>query len=63
MNRKLEIIKAGAGAGKTTHLINSLMDCILQHYRQHKKFPRVAVSTFTRKATCELKERVIIKAL
>ncbi len=60
---KTEIIKAGAGAGKTTTLINTLIKCILDYQMENKTFPRVAVSTFTRKATRELKERMIVKAI
>ena len=60
---RLEIIRASAGAGKTTSLINTLITCVLHHHKEKKIFPRVAVSTFTRKATRELKERMIIKAL
>ena len=60
---KLELIKAGAGAGKTTTLINKLITCISLYHKEKHIFPRVAVSTFTRKATRELKERMIIKAL
>ena len=60
---KLEIIRAGAGAGKTTNLIDNMINCILHYHEEKKIFPRVAVSTFTRKATREIKERMIIKAL
>ena len=63
MSEKLTIIKAGAGAGKTTYLIKTLITQVLEYYKQNNKFPRVAVSTFTRKATRELKERMIVKAL
>ncbi len=60
---KQELIKAGAGTGKTTALINTLMACVMNYHKEYKRFPRVAVSTFTRKATRELKERMIIKAI
>ena len=56
------LITAGAGAGKTTVLINTLMD-VLQSHLEKQIIPRVAVSTFTRKATREIKERMIVKAL
>ena len=62
-NLKVELIKAGAGTGKTTTLIDTLIKYILHYYAEKRVFPRVAVSTFTRKATRELKERMIIKAL
>ena len=55
----IELIKAGAGAGKTTALITSLMECI----KGNTPFPRVAVSTFTRSSARELKERIIVRAL
>ena len=55
----IELIKAGAGAGKTTALITALMECI----KGKSPFPRVAVSTFTRSSARELKERIIVKAL
>ncbi len=60
---KLTLIRAGAGAGKTTALIDNVINCILSYHAEKKIFPRVAVSTFTRKATREIKERMLIKAL
>ena len=63
MDIKMKIITAGAGAGKTTTLINTLIKCILDYHEEKKVFPRIAVSTFTRKATRELKERMIVKAI
>ncbi|MDE0119938.1 MAG: UvrD-helicase domain-containing protein [Bdellovibrionales bacterium] len=59
----MNIIKAGAGAGKTTTLIKILIKHIRDYYVEKQTFPRVAVSTFTRKATRELKERMIVKAI
>ena len=58
-----KLIKAGAGAGKTTALIHTLIESVSQYHKEKNIFPRVAVSTFTRKATRELKERMIIKAI
>ena len=60
---KQELIKASAGAGKTTALINTLMSFISDYYKEKKVFPRVVVSTFTRKATRELKERMLVEAI
>ena len=60
---ELTLIRAGAGAGKTTALIDNMIDCILSYHAEKKIFPRVAVSTFTRKATREIKERMLIKAI
>ena len=59
----MQIIKASAGAGKTTTLINTLIKNIRNYYVKKQRFPIVAVSTFTRKATRELKERMIVKAI
>ena len=61
LNRK--IVRAGAGAGKTTGLVNQIVDV----YRlfisgPEKRPPRVILTTFTRKATQELRERLIKKA-
>ncbi len=61
--KNLEVIKATAGAGKTTTLITAVKDQILNFYNQHKVFPKIVVSTFTRKATAELKERLMIQAI
>ena len=58
-----ELVEAGAGAGKTTALIEKLIFCISSYYKKHNRFPRVVVSTFTRKATRELKERILVKAI
>ena len=60
---KHQLIRATAGAGKTTTLIQAVLDSINHYFKKHGVFPRVAVSTFTRKATRELKERLIIKAM
>ena len=60
---KQELITASAGAGKTTALINTLMSFISDYYKEKKVFPRIVVSTFTRKATRELKERMLVEAI
>lgn len=58
-----KFIKAGAGAGKTTTLIKTFFDFV-EHYRsKHNKLPRVIITTFTRKATQEVKERLLEKAI
>lgn len=59
---KQELTRASAGAGKTTALINTLMSFISDYYKENKMFPRIVVSTFTRKATRELKERILVEA-
>lgn len=55
-------IRAGAGAGKTTAMVNYILQILGDAKRAGKPWPRLAVTTFTRKATQELKERVVLKA-
>lgn len=56
-------IRAGAGAGKTTELISTFLDFV-REFRQHRgRMPRVVMTTFTRKATQEVKERLLVSAL
>ena len=62
-NSSLEVIRAGAGSGKTTALITKLINSIDSYYSLNKKFPRIAVSTFTRKAAGEIKERLLLRAM
>lgn len=57
-----EIIRAGAGAGKTTTLIDKILGFAEAYYDQYEQFPKVAVTTFTRKATQEIRERLMKKA-
>ena len=57
-----QTVEAGAGAGKTRLLIDEIFKSSLEHFNQHKKFPRVMITTFTRKAAGEVKERLIKKA-
>jgi ATP-dependent helicase/nuclease subunit A len=61
--KKNEILKAGAGAGKTTTLTATFLKFASDFEKQWGKFPRIVVTTFTRKATQELKERLLAKAL
>ena len=60
---KHHIIRAGAGAGKTSALIQAVTDSVTHYFEEHQTFPSVVISTFTRKATRELKERLILKAM
>ncbi|UYL08808.1 UvrD-helicase domain-containing protein [Bdellovibrio sp. SKB1291214] len=60
---KNTILRAGAGAGKTTTLTRLFLDFASDFQKAHGKFPRIVVTTFTRKATQELKERLSAKAL
>lgn len=57
-----EVVRAGAGAGKTTALTARVIDGARSFYREHGRYPRVIVTTFTRKATQELRERLMVKA-
>lgn len=57
------LLKAGAGAGKTTTLVQVFLDFTKKFNEKNKKNPRIVVTTFTRKATQELKERLLKKAL
>lgn len=56
-------IRAGAGAGKTTRLISTFMDFVDRYKTEHQKYPRIVITTFTRKATQEVRERLLLKAL
>ncbi|HWU43859.1 MAG TPA: UvrD-helicase domain-containing protein, partial [Bdellovibrio sp.] len=60
---KNTILRAGAGAGKTTTLTQTFLQFASEFKTHHGKFPRIVVTTFTRKATQELKERLLKKAL
>ena len=56
------LIRAGAGAGKTTELINRILGQILYFQTNLNRDPRLVVTTFTRKATQEIRERLLSKA-
>ncbi|MBC7420482.1 MAG: UvrD-helicase domain-containing protein [Bdellovibrio sp.] len=58
-----QFIRAGAGAGKTTQLISSFLEFVKDFHQHHQRFPRVVITTFTRKATQEVKERLLVSAL
>ncbi len=62
-NVKDKILRAGAGAGKTTTLTQTFLDFADSFYQRQKRFPHIIVTTFTRKATQELKERLLMKSL
>lgn len=57
------IIRAGAGAGKTTELTARVIKLAQTYKAQHQVYPHFVVTTFTRKATQELKERLLAEAL
>jgi ATP-dependent helicase/nuclease subunit A len=52
-------VRAGAGAGKTTNLIAEVYDYYKEFTLKNKREPRVVLTTFTRKATQELRERLM----
>lgn len=54
-----EIVRAGAGAGKTYYLVHKVLQLGRDFEKQHGRKPRIVVTTFTRKATEELRERLI----
>lgn len=57
------ILRAGAGAGKTTTLTHLFLNYASDFKQKNQRFPRIVVTTFTRKATQELKERLLLLAL
>lgn len=56
-------VRAGAGAGKTTNLTHNVLSHAILHKSQTGKWPKVVVTTFTRKATQELRERLLKRAV
>ena len=60
---KSQFIRAGAGAGKTTQLIQSFIEFNHDFLQNHGRLPKVIMTTFTRKATQEVKERLLVEAL
>ncbi|MCB0414701.1 MAG: UvrD-helicase domain-containing protein, partial [Bdellovibrionales bacterium] len=58
----VEIVRAGAGAGKTTKLVSQVFDVASEFKKKYERLPQVVVCTFTRKATQELRERLTIKS-
>lgn len=54
---KFTIVRAGAGAGKTRGLVNRVVETF-RLFQKQQLSPRVVVTTFTRKATQELRERL-----
>jgi ATP-dependent helicase/nuclease subunit A len=58
-----KFIRAGAGAGKTTQLISTFVDFVQKFKAVHQKYPKVILTTFTRKSTQEIKERLLKQAL
>ncbi len=57
------IYSAVAGSGKTTKLVDHVFQVVEAFYKENERYPRVVVTTFTRKATQELRERLTKKAI
>lgn len=60
---KAKAVKAGAGAGKTYNLTIDVIDFAKTFFARYQRWPRVVVTTFTKKATQELSERILKKAM
>ncbi len=61
--RRSLVVRAGAGAGKTTELVLRVLAIAKKFHQEKGRFPKLVVTTFTRKATQELRERLMQKAL
>ncbi len=57
------LIRAGAGAGKTTRLINEVYQYFTDFKNEKQVWPRVVLTTFSNKATQEINERLLKKAI
>lgn len=60
---KSKAVHAGAGAGKTYNLTLDVTAFAKNFFNAHKRWPRVVVTTFTKKATQELSERILQRAM
>ncbi|MCB9072942.1 MAG: UvrD-helicase domain-containing protein [Bdellovibrionaceae bacterium] len=60
---KSKAVRAGAGAGKTYNLTVDVAAYADNFFKKHERWPRVVVTTFTKKATQELSERLVQKAI
>lgn len=60
---KTQVVRAGAGTGKTTSLIQTFFDTCSSFQKHKGRLPRIVISTFTRKATQEVRERLLVAAL
>ena len=56
-------LQAVAGAGKTTHLICQVLQSVKKAEGNGQKPPRIMITTFTRKAAGEVKERIMKHAI
>ena len=57
------VVRAGAGAGKTRALVQRVLKIYNVITKSHGRRPRLVVCTFTRKATQELRQRLVNEAL
>lgn len=53
-----EVIRAGAGTGKTTKLVSQVFSLYNEYKKTKLREPKIVLTTFTRKATEELRERL-----
>jgi ATP-dependent helicase/nuclease subunit A len=60
---QFKIVRAGAGAGKTYQLTQTVMQVAQEFRAKNGRWPHIIVTTFTRKATQELRERLMLRAL
>jgi ATP-dependent helicase/nuclease subunit A len=58
-----QFIRAGAGAGKTTRLVKTFYEFAKTFHQENNRWPKVVLTTFTKKATQEIKERLLTLAL
>ena len=61
--KQKEVLRSGAGGGKTTALISKVKETAENHKKNHGAYPRMVVSTFTKKATKEIRERILEKSM
>ncbi|MFC1761513.1 UvrD-helicase domain-containing protein, partial [Planctomycetota bacterium] len=59
MNHTLELVRAGAGSGKTTDLCRTVAQAVADGLDP----ARILATTFTKKAAAELKGRILIQLL
>ena len=58
-----QLVKAGAGTGKTESLVREVYDLFKKYRKLEGRNPNLIVCTFTRKACQEMKERLFKKAI
>ncbi len=54
------MVMAGAGAGKTTRLVNHIVENFISFKKKHGRWPRIIGTTFTKKAATEIQDRVSV---